>query len=312
MSNRDIEAARAYHEDTKHSEARLRAGLHSLDWDNRPIPFKLYRDLEPIPLPREVQPGDVSTLGALHAPGRGATAETRTPDLRDLARVLYYSAGITKRRRSGDGEFCFRAAPSTGALYHIDLYAACGDLAGLAAGVYHYGPHDHALRRLREGDYRAAFVGAAGAEPTLARAPVIVASASTYWRNAWKYRSRTYRHCFWDGGALHAQSPVPGRLRPRLRSDRAHVPRRRGHRVLLASRGRQERDVLDGARPLRAPTVTSGAGNPIDDARPSHRRLRPPLPPPAPLATELPDADRGAPDLGGSTEIWEDLQKSAA
>ena len=210
MSNRDIEAARAYHEDTKHSEARLRAGPHSLDWDNRPIPFKLYGDLEPIPLPREVQPGDVSTLGALHAHGRGATSETRTPDLRDLARVLYYSAGVTKVRRSGDGEFSFRAAPSTGALYHIDLYAACGDIAGLAAGVYHYGPHDHALRRLREGDHRAAFVEAAGAEPTLARAPVIVASASTYWRNAWKYRSRTYRHCFWDGGALHAHALAVG------------------------------------------------------------------------------------------------------
>jgi SagB-type dehydrogenase family enzyme len=33
---------------------------------------------------------------------------------------------------------------------------------------------------------------------------VIVASASTYWRNAWKYQARAWRHCFWDAGTLHA------------------------------------------------------------------------------------------------------------
>ncbi|HEY7698242.1 MAG TPA: nitroreductase family protein, partial [Vicinamibacteria bacterium] len=27
---------------------------------------------------------------------------------------------------------------------------------------------------------------------------------STYWRNAWKYRERAYRHCFWDSGTLLA------------------------------------------------------------------------------------------------------------
>ena len=65
-------------------------------------------------------------------------------------------------------------------------------------------PHDFALRRLRVGDYRGAFIEAAGLEPSLAQAPVVVASASTYWRNAWKYRERAYRHAFWDGGTLHA------------------------------------------------------------------------------------------------------------
>ncbi len=47
-------------------------------------------------------------------------------------------------------------------------------------------------------------VEASGGEPALARSPVIVVSASTYWRNAWKYQARAYRHCFWDAGTLHA------------------------------------------------------------------------------------------------------------
>jgi SagB-type dehydrogenase family enzyme len=98
----------------------------------------------------------------------------------------------------------FRAYPNTGALHHIDLYLVAGELPGLSAGVYHFGPHDFALRRLREGDYRAVLVEASGRSADLVRAPVIIASASTYWRNAWKYQARAYRHCFWDGGTLHA------------------------------------------------------------------------------------------------------------
>ena len=64
------------------------------------------------------------------------------------------------------------------------------ELPDLPAGVYHFGPHDFALRRLREGDWRAVLLEASGENPDLARAPVIVASASTYWRNAWKYQAR--------------------------------------------------------------------------------------------------------------------------
>ncbi len=205
MANENVEVARGYHEQTKHSEERLRANPHHLDWDNQPIPFKLYRDLETIPLPRQLEPGTVSALRALSASvGRETEPTEQVPGLQALARVLYYSAGITKVRRSPGGDVYFRAASNTGALYHVDLYLACRDLPDLPAGIYHFGVHDFALRRLRVSDYRGAFIESAGTEPSLAQAPVVVASASTYWRNAWKYRDRAYRHAFWDAGTLHA------------------------------------------------------------------------------------------------------------
>ena len=80
----------------------------------------------------------------------------------------------------------------------------CGDLPGLAAGVYHFGPHNFSLYQLRVGDHRGVLVEATGGEPSVAHAPVILAGASTYWRNAWKYQTRAYRHCFWDSGTLLA------------------------------------------------------------------------------------------------------------
>ena len=128
------------------------------------------------------------------------TAVPPTLDLPRLARLLYFSAGVLRRRAYPGGEIYFRAAACTGALYHIDLYAAVGDLPDLAAGVYHFGPHDFALRLLRSGDHRAWLVEATAGDPTVAAAPVVLLATSTFWRNAWKYRTRTYRHCFWDAG----------------------------------------------------------------------------------------------------------------
>ena len=126
------------------------------------------------------------------------------PSIQTMAEIFYLSAGITRRRRYLGGEMMFRAAACTGALYHIDLYLVCGDLPGLRAGVYHFGPHDFALRSLRKGDCRNILVRASAQEPAIAQAPAIVVCASTYWRNAWKYQSRAYRHCYWDAGTILA------------------------------------------------------------------------------------------------------------
>jgi len=112
-----------------------------------------------------------------------------------LAEILFLSAGITRRRSYPGGEMLFRAAACTGALYHIDIYVVCGDLADLEAGVYQFSPQDFSLRRLRAGDYRSFLVGASGEEPSITNAPCVIVSASTFWRNAWKYQARAYRHC---------------------------------------------------------------------------------------------------------------------
>ena len=105
MANANVEVARSYHERTKHSEERLRASPHHLDWDNQPVPFKLYRGLETIPLPRRLEPGTVSALRAISAlAGRETELTEQVPGSEALARVLYYSAGITKVKRSSGGD----------------------------------------------------------------------------------------------------------------------------------------------------------------------------------------------------------------
>jgi SagB-type dehydrogenase family enzyme len=202
MSDRAADAAKRYHEDTKHSVISIRTTPHFLDWPNQPLPFKLYRDLEPWSLPTERELLPVPALDAIGAAPRERVE--KTPAVEDLARLLYFSAGITKVKTFPGGQILFRAAACTGALYHIELYVACRPLVGLEAGVYHFGPSDFGLRRLRSGDWRAVLVAASGHEPAMKSAPAVLILTSTYWRNAWKYRERAYRHCFWDSGTLLA------------------------------------------------------------------------------------------------------------
>jgi len=198
----DADAIRAYHEQTKHSPARLRSDSHTLDWPNMPRPFKVYVDLEPLPLPHDFASSTWPALAAIADAGR--VTGGLPLDRRGLAHLLYFSAGVLRRRAYPGGEIFYRAAACTGALYHIDLYVVCAGLPDLEAGVYHFGPHDFALRRLRAGDHRATLAAATANDPAIRAAPAILVYTSTFWRNAWKYRARAYRHCFWDSGTLLA------------------------------------------------------------------------------------------------------------
>src|ERR1700686_5428541 len=200
--NRNLQAAWTYHDGTKHSYTSIRTNPHFMDWSNQPLPFKIYPTLEPLRLPNEVRQTGVAALSAI---AESVPAHTNaSPDLEAVAQLLYLSAGITRKRKYPGGELYFRAAACTGALYEVELYLVCGDLANLQAGVYHFAPAEFGLRQLRAGDYRSVLVEATGGEPAIDHAPLAIVCTCTYWRNAWKYQARTYRHFGWDNGTLLA------------------------------------------------------------------------------------------------------------
>ena len=203
MSNREIQAAWNYHDGTKHSYSSVHDHPHFLDFATRPLPFKIYPKIEPLPLPRHVPQTGVAALSAISEPVPSSQADS-VPAVEDLARLLHFSAGITKQRAYPGGEIYFRAAACTGALYEIELYVLAGDLPGLDAGVYHFNPADASLRVLRKGNFRGNLAQATAMEPAVVHAPATIICTGTYWRNAWKYQARTYRHFGWDNGTLLA------------------------------------------------------------------------------------------------------------
>jgi SagB-type dehydrogenase family enzyme len=205
MPNLDLDATWKYHNGTKHSYLSLRAHPHFLDWENKPLLFKIYPTLEVKRLPKDFRQTGVFALSAIANPGIAARGK-KIPSLEDIAQLLFFSAGVTRSRKFPGGETFFRAAACTGALYEIELYLVCQDLPELPAGVYHFGAAEFGLRQLRAGDFRKVVIDATSAEKSLAHAPLIVVCTGIYWRNAWKYRSRTYRHFGWDNGTILANA----------------------------------------------------------------------------------------------------------
>ena len=205
------EAARAYHAATKHSVRSVRSSGHSLDWETKPLLYKIYPTLEPIRLPQDLPWPTRETLAVLRGGGPTVEENAEALTLERLAALLFFSAGVTKKKSSPGGEeIHFRAAASTGALYEVEVYAVTGELPGLAAGVYHFCPGDFALRRLRAGDFRQALARAAAHEE-IARAPATLILTAIFWRNAWKYQARAYRHCYWDSGTMLANTLATAR-----------------------------------------------------------------------------------------------------
>jgi SagB-type dehydrogenase family enzyme len=200
--NQDSAVAWNYHNATKHSYASVRSNQHVLDFNNQPLPLKIYPTLQPSPLPAEVRQTGVAALSAISEIVPPQT--NAVPDLEAIAQLLYLSAGITRHRKYPGGEIYFRAAACTGALYEVELYLVCGDLPNLEAGVYHFAAAEFGLRRLRAGDFRSFLIEATANDPAIAHAPLTIVCTCTYWRNSWKYQDRTYRHFGWDNGTLLA------------------------------------------------------------------------------------------------------------
>jgi SagB-type dehydrogenase family enzyme len=214
--NKDITFALDYHEATKHSEISLMTQRHYLDFNNRPIPFKIYTSELPIyNLPSSFPSPRVDAIRSISAiPKRSDTRNSDTADYNDrrpsrkldvgdLAAVLFFSGGITRAIKYNSGTYYMRAASATGALYPIELYVVCKELApDLKAGVYHFSPADFSLTQIRGGDYRH-HLAAASAEPAMTLiSPFTIVFTSLAWRNAWKYQARSYRHWFWDSGVI--------------------------------------------------------------------------------------------------------------
>jgi SagB-type dehydrogenase family enzyme len=203
MNNDEIQIAWDYHNGTRHPNGIFLMRPHSFDSSQRPCPYKVYKDVKSIPLPADKH----ATLSALRSISefveKDESGNDAIPDLQNLGRILYFSGGITKTVNfAGLGEFDFRAASCTGALYHIEMYLVCRDIVGLEAGVYHFDPKGMKLNQLRKGDYRDVLVNATANNSSVKHAPLILAYTDIITKNSVKYRTREYRHAFWDCGTI--------------------------------------------------------------------------------------------------------------
>lgn len=137
-------------------------------------------------------------LGALLGRRRSARTFADAPVTSgEIATLLYAAYGVTAEDERGQG---YRTAPSGGALYPLEIYAALARGDGLAAGLYHYDPPRHALEVVRP-PVPADSLARASAYPDIVRGcAVAFVLTAVFWRSRFKYGLRGYRFTLLEAG----------------------------------------------------------------------------------------------------------------
>ena len=166
------------------------------NWGAQPELYKAYPGAPRLPLP----PADL----AHGRPIEEAIVERRSVrtyaadplTIEELARVLYLASGIT-----GDAwGSARRTAPSSGALYPLELYPVVHNVAGVERGVYHYAYREHALEQVRLGDYRQAVVDHGLGQEFLGQCGAVVFVSLILQRMRFRYQDRSYRYGLIEAG----------------------------------------------------------------------------------------------------------------
>ncbi|MBI4861652.1 MAG: SagB family peptide dehydrogenase, partial [Candidatus Riflebacteria bacterium] len=218
-----------------------------------PRPYKTYQGRARIALPEPLVSGRLTASEAVLRRGLCPGASSGPVTLRELSTLLFHSAGITGHR----GGHAFRAAASAGALYPVEVYVLANRVSALAAGLYHYGPRDHTLTRLREKDAIVEMAAAIEAPALVNESPVVLVFSLLFARTGSKYSNRAFRYAALDLGHVMANVTAVavdlGRsVAPIGRFDDSRVER------ALGIDGLHEGAWL--IVPLAATTVTSLAG----------------------------------------------------
>jgi len=191
---REGDLGELYHQWSKPGYSRLLWG--AISWGQRPPQFKTYPRARRIPLPEKLPQGRPTLEEAIETRRSRRNYTGEALSLEELSHLLHYTGGITEISTG------FRAAPSAGALYPIELYIVANQVAGLDRGIYHYLVREHALEEVAQGDFRAATITAALGQEMVGRASVNFVLSAIFQRTRWRYQERSYRYILLEAGHM--------------------------------------------------------------------------------------------------------------
>lgn len=164
-------------------------------WDSLP-----YESQPLIALPAGRAPLRLSLEEAITTRQTARNLKPVPVSLGEVSALLYYAYGETRDNRETGFPRPFRTTPSGGALYPLELFFYSGQVADLPQGLYHYNPHENALRALRQ-ENADAQVASLLVQPEIAdHASLLVFITSLFERTTFKYGDRGYRFSLIEAG----------------------------------------------------------------------------------------------------------------
>ncbi|MCP4727670.1 MAG: SagB/ThcOx family dehydrogenase [bacterium] len=113
--------------------------------------------------------------------------------LEELSQLLWAGQGITNKEG-------YRTAPSAGALYPLEIYAAAGNVLSIDPGVYKYDPGSNALDVIAERNVIQQFKSAMVDQDFVSDAPLILVVSAVFERTTEKYGKRGINYVYMDIG----------------------------------------------------------------------------------------------------------------
>ncbi len=168
------------------------------NWGQQPSLYKEYPGSPQVALPRPRLEGGLPTEEAIARRRSVRHYSGQAMDLDELSRVLFLASGIA----AGEWGQPHRTAPSSGALYPIELYPVVHNVRGLDAGVYHYGFREHALSLVRAEDLRSHVVEQGLWQEYLGQCNAVLFLTMIQQRMRFKYQDRSYRYGLIEAGHI--------------------------------------------------------------------------------------------------------------
>ncbi len=168
------------------------------NWGQKPPLYKEYPQAPQINLPTPSAERGLATEEAIRRRRSTRDYSGAPMTLQELSRLLFYVGGINGERWGHR----LRAAPSSGALYPIEVYPVVHSVEGLSPGLYHYGVKNHSLAQLRLADLRDEVVHQGVMQQFLGQANIVLFFTVIFQRMRWKYQDRTYRYGLLEAGHL--------------------------------------------------------------------------------------------------------------
>lgn len=168
------------------------------NWGAQPPLYKAYPGAPVVPLPAPHLDGGLATERAIATRRSSRDYSAEALSLADLSRVLFLTSGIA----TDEWGQRHRTAPSSGALYPIEIYPVVHNVEALERGVYHYGYERHELRLVSAGDLRRRVVEQGIGQEFLGEANVVVFLTMILQRMRFKYQDRAYRYGLIEAGHL--------------------------------------------------------------------------------------------------------------
>ena len=166
---------------------------------NRLRTVKPYRDYAKLPLPADLPVSDAAFDDVAQHRVTARHFDASPMDLPQLAKVLHFSYGITRDNQDTHYPRPFRAVPSGGALYPLNIYASCSRPRGCAWSLPlrpRRAKSRHPVGARRSSDHRELLF-----QPELAAASAAVLFVSaTFMRSTFKYGDRGYRFALIEAG----------------------------------------------------------------------------------------------------------------